>query len=102
VFRIRIDVYHHLGSDAESKLDQVLAALTTIKHTGEKALAQIDDLKAALDDVSGKVDAVGTEVQDLIAKLQALLGQTAPDLAPLIAQAQGIAAKLAAIPPEPA
>ena len=71
-----------------------------IERLLEAVMAQIDDLKAALDDVSTKVDAVGVEVKDLIAKLQNL--PPTPDLTAAIAQAQGIAAKLAAIPPEPA
>jgi outer membrane murein-binding lipoprotein Lpp len=74
--------------------------LDRIEQKVTKLVSQVDDLKAALDDVSAKVDAVGTEVQDLITKLQNL--PPTPDLTAAIQQAQAIAAKLAAIPPEPA
>ncbi len=74
--------------------------LDRIEQNVRKIMGQLDDLQAALDDVSAKVDAVGTEVQDLITKLQNL--PPTPNLTAAIQQAQGIAAKLAAIPPEPA
>jgi uncharacterized protein YoxC len=93
---MRLDVYHHLGYDGG-----VVALLNSLVAKGDQIMAQVDDLKAALDDVSKKVDGVGTEVADLITKLQAVNQNPAVDLGPAIAQAQGIAAKLAAIPPAP-
>ena len=76
-------------------------------------MAQLDDLKVALDAASAKVDSVGVavnavakEVADLLVALQA--HPAAPDLAEVIASAQGVSVKLdavsaalAAVPPAP-
>lgn len=87
----------------EQKLDWLLTK-------GNQIMAQLDDLKAALDAITASVDGVDTKldgVRDGIAGVAAevqvligLLGQPAVDLTAAIAQAQGIADRLAAVTAE--
>lgn len=82
-----------------TQLDAIQCAVNILTQQGVKIMAQIDDLNAALASILAAVGTVGTEVQDLITKLQNM--PPSVDLTAAIAQANGILAKLQAIPPEP-
>ena len=92
-------LFQQLFPREAAQLDRALALLDTLTAQGVKIMTQQEDLQKALDDIQAGVGKAKSEIDTLIADLQA--HPAAPDLSPQIAQAQQIAASLAAIQAAP-
>ena len=78
--------YHARLTCIESKLDEVL-------QNQRNMMSQLDDLTAAADAVGSIIDQIKTDEDSVLAQLTALQKAGGANLAPVIAQLQGIHAK---------
>jgi hypothetical protein len=82
-----VDVHIHIHNDPDPRLDQILAAVTTIKKQETRIMSDVSNLQGELDALTAQVTNSGTVVDSAIVLINGISAQIAAAVA--AAQAAG-------------